>query len=67
MTDIERPEGSRIKEAGGMYLLMQYIRDYIWDRPDECREWLKEKAGKEERRDANARTKTAKSLQMGTN
>lgn len=49
-----------------MYVLMQYIRDYIWDRPDECREWLKE-AGKEERRDANARTKTAKSLQMGTN
>lgn len=32
-----------MKEAGGMYALMQYIRDYIRRHPDEYQEWLKKK------------------------
>lgn len=32
-----------MKEAGGMYALMQYIRDYIRSHPDEYQEWLKAK------------------------
>ena len=42
-----------MKEAGGMYALMQYIRDYIRSHPDEYREWLKAKKKKESGRDAN--------------
>lgn len=28
-----------------MYALMQYIRDYIRNHPDEYQEWLKKKGG----------------------
>lgn len=30
-----------------MYALMQYIREYIRNHPDEYREWLKKKGEKE--------------------
>lgn len=38
-----------MKEAGGMYALMQYIRDYIRSHPDEYQEWLKAKGQDEDR------------------
>lgn len=42
-----------MKEAGGMYALMQYIRDYIRSHPDEYREWLKAKGQDEDRHEAH--------------
>lgn len=38
---IKKQEGSCMKEASGMYALMQYIRDYIRSHPDEYQEWVK--------------------------
>lgn len=32
-----------MKEASSMYALIQYIRDYIRNHPDEYQEWLKVK------------------------
>ena len=42
-----------MKEAGGMYALMQYIRDYIRSHPDEYREWLKVKGQDEDGHEAH--------------
>lgn len=42
-----------MKEACGMYALMQYIRDYIRSYPDEYQEWRKAKGQDEDRHEAH--------------
>lgn len=55
----QKSEGSCMKEAGGMYALMQYIRDYIRSHPDEYREWLKAKGQDEDRHEAHLQDRPA--------
>lgn len=42
-----------MKEASDVYALMQCIRDYIRNHPDEYQEWLKAKGQDEDRHEAH--------------